>query len=71
MTPSMPFNGRAAARRRAGVRPAGALCLLLAAATACDVSDRLLSVTTPSRLENDRYLVPENAQLIVNSAVAD
>ena len=69
MTPSMPSGRRRS--RRAGVRSAGILCLALTAATACDVTDRLLSVTTPSRLGNDQYLVPENAQLIVNSAVAD
>ncbi len=62
MTPSMRlFRARALA---AGV--------LLALGAACgDTTDRLLTVTTPSRLADDQFLVPQNAQLIVNSAVAD
>lgn len=48
---------------------------LLAAAvtlgtTACNL-DKLLEIETPSRVAEDRYLVPENANLIVTSAVAD
>lgn len=38
--------------------------------TACDL-DKLLEIETPSRVAEDRYLVPENASLIVTSAVAD
>jgi starch-binding outer membrane protein, SusD/RagB family len=55
---------------RARALPAG--LLLLALGGACgDTTDRLLAVTTPSRLADDQFLVPQNAQLIVNSAVAD
>ena len=48
---------------------------LLAAAivpgiAACNL-DKLLEIETPSRVAEDRYLVPENANLIVSSAVAD
>ncbi len=39
--------------------------------SACDTFDRLLSVSTPSRLAEENYLVPSNALLISNSAVAD
>jgi starch-binding outer membrane protein, SusD/RagB family len=38
--------------------------------TACDL-DRLLRIETPSRVAEDRFLVPENAALIASSAVAD
>ena len=65
MTPISPST-----RARARVARAG--LLLLALAGACgDTTDRLLTVTTPSRLADDQFLVPQNAQLIVNSAVAD
>src|SRR5689334_8517891 len=51
---------------------AAALVALLAFGAACSgTADKLLSVTTPSRLADDQFLVPQNAQLIVNSAVAD
>ena len=53
-------------------RPAALACLALALAAACgDTADRLLTVTTPSRLGGPQYLVPENAALITASAVAD
>ena len=65
MTPNTPTS---AARGR--VVRAGALVLALAAGCA-DTADRLLTVTTPSRLADDQFLVPQNAQLIVNSAIAD
>lgn len=42
----------------------------LAGTAACDI-DRLLEIETPSRVAEDRFLVPENANLIVSSAVAD
>lgn len=41
------------------------------AVTGCDVFDRLLAVKTPSRLAESAYLVPANALLISNSAIAD
>src|SRR5690349_17419137 len=75
MTPHIPMDmPRAVGRPRRG-RPGGPLvilCLALVAATACsDVSDRLLSVTTPSRLGEGQYLVPQNASLIVAGAISD
>lgn len=39
--------------------------------SACDTVDRLLTVDSPSRLNEDGYLVPANALLISNSAIAD
>lgn len=75
MTPFIPTDvSRAAGRPRRGRSggPLIVLCFALAAATACsDVSDRLLSVTTPSRLGEGQYLVPQNASLIVAGAVSD
>lgn len=38
--------------------------------SACNI-DELLRIETPSRVAEDRLLVPENANLIVSSAVAD
>lgn len=56
-------------------RPARALLGLLAASlifvVGCDTVDRLLTVNSPSRLDEANYLVPANALLISNSAVAD
>lgn len=53
-------------------RPAAFACLALTLLSACgDTADRLLSVTTPSRLGAGNYLVPQNAALITASAVAD
>jgi starch-binding outer membrane protein, SusD/RagB family len=43
----------------------------LGALAACGSFDRLLTVQTPSRLAEERYLVPANAALISASAVAD
>jgi hypothetical protein len=61
--------------RSPSVRPAGLVALLavvLATASACNnLSDRLLSVTTPSRLGEGQYLVPQNADLIVAGAAND
>jgi len=61
--------------RSPSLRPAGLVALLalvLASASACNnISDRLLSVTTPSRLGEGQYLVPQNADLIVAGAVND
>ena len=49
-----------------------ALVALLALGAACSgTADRLLTVTTPSRLADDQFLVPQNASLIVTSAIAD
>ncbi len=45
--------------------------LVLIALAGCDTVDRLLTVTSPSRLDETNYLVPANALLISNSAVAD
>ena len=44
---------------------------LLVGAACSGTADKLLSVTTPSRLADDQFLVPQNASLIVSSAVAD
>lgn len=43
----------------------------LTAFMGCDTVDRLLTVKSPSRLDEVNYLVPANALLISNSAVAD
>jgi hypothetical protein len=50
-----------------------ALCfVLLAVGAACSgTADKLLTVTTPSRLQDEQFLVPQNASLIVASAVTD
>ena len=55
--------GRRAAR--------AALLVSLLAGTACDRVDRLLAIETPSRLAENTLLVPQNAQLLVTSAVGD
>ncbi|MDF1501453.1 RagB/SusD family nutrient uptake outer membrane protein [Roseisolibacter sp. H3M3-2] len=52
-------------------RPLLAAWCLAAAAGCGDAVDRLLTATTPSRLGETSFLVPQNAPLIVNSAVAD
>ncbi len=55
-----------------GPRPAAVACLTLTLLSACGgTADKLLSVTTPSRLGQDAYLVPQNAALISASAAAD
>jgi hypothetical protein len=66
MAPLLP---RAPGRTTARAALAGLLVVLGGAA--CDAADRLLRVTTPSRLGESGYLVPQNASLIVASAVAD
>ena len=58
----------ASARRPLGVIVAVAALL---GASACDTVDRLLTVTTPSRLGEANFLVPQNGALISVSAVAD
>ena len=64
-----------AAHRRPGARGvvrAAVLAWLAASTAGCsDTVDRLLSATTPSRLGESSFLVPQNAPLIVASAVAD
>ncbi len=68
-----PFNRRTTrARHGAALRgwTAALLCAVVALAAACS-TDRLLSVQTPSRLADGTFLVPQNATLIVASAVAD
>jgi hypothetical protein len=57
-------------RRRVPAVTLAAAALLLGTA-ACDTVDRLLTVTSPSRLAESGFLVPQNAALISNSAVAD
>ncbi len=58
--------------RRLLTRWSGALlAALLLSTTACDTVDRLLTVSSPSRLDENTYLIPANALLISNSAVAD
>lgn len=56
--------------RQTNRRILGALGLLMGL-TACDTFDRLLTVRTPSRLDEANFLVPANAALISGSAVAD
>lgn len=71
MTPTT-LHAPATAPRGAGRRAArAALALSLVAASACDRVDRLLAIETPSRLAENTLLVPENAQLLVTSAVGD
>jgi hypothetical protein len=64
-----PLTPRAAGLTTVRAAAVG-LCVVLAGA-ACDAADRLLRVTTPSRLGEAGYLVPQNAALIVTSAQAD
>jgi hypothetical protein len=56
-------------RRPQWLTALGAVALLGTAA--CDTVDRLLTVNSPSRLAETNFLVPQNAALISNSAVAD
>lgn len=56
--------------RQTNRRILGALGLLMGL-TACDTFDRLLTVRTPSRLDESSFLVPANAALISASGVAD
>ncbi len=58
------FRGRRLARLCA-------IAALLLSTAACDGVDRLLTVTSPSRLSEENFLIPANALLISNSAVAD
>lgn len=62
-----PFARGSVGRRRAAVLVTAAL---LAGTTACNL-DKLLEIETPSRVSEDDYLVPANANLIASSAVAD
>jgi hypothetical protein len=52
-------------------RLAAGLLLAAGALAGCDRVDQLLTAETPSRLAADQLLVPQNAQLIVASAVTD
>ncbi len=72
MTPhTHPRAGRRSGARR-GIASDALLALTLAATVGCgDTVDRLLTATTPSRLGEDSFLVPQNAPLLVASAVAD
>ncbi|MFN2564130.1 MAG: RagB/SusD family nutrient uptake outer membrane protein [Gemmatimonadaceae bacterium] len=73
-------RGRSVARRgaRRAIGPdrrsrpfaLGLLALTALTTVACDI-DRLLRIETPSRVAEERLLVPENASLIASSAVAD
>lgn len=72
MTPSTYTRSDAARRAdaRSGVR--ALLAVALVTLSACgDTVDRLLTATTPSRLAEETFLVPQNAPLIVASAQAD
>ncbi len=69
-----PHTHTAAGRRQGarGVVRAVVLAWLAAATAGCsDTVDRLLSATTPSRLGETSFLVPQNAPLVVASAIAD
>lgn len=65
--PAGAATGASARRRLGGLLAVAALL----GASACDTVDRLLTVTTPSRLGEANFLVPQNAALISASAVAD
>jgi hypothetical protein len=70
---TLALHGRT---RHKGVRrgPAAflaALSVILLSIPGCNAVDRLLEVESPSRLPEDRFLVPENASQIVDGAVAD
>lgn len=70
----MPRSLLPASRRRRLAWTSRAAVPALAALVfvgACDRVNQLLEVETPSRLAADQLLVPQNASLIVNSAVAD
>ena len=67
MPPSL-FRPR---RNAAGSACLGAAAAGFAAAFAAGCSDRLLNVTTPSRLTESTFLQPQNAPLITRSAQAD
>ena len=72
MTPhSHPRAPRRSGARR-GIASKALFALSLAVTVGCgDTVDRLLTATTPSRLGEDSFLVPQNAPLLVASAVAD
>lgn len=57
--------------RSTRLRTVLAIPFIITALAACDTVDRLLTVNSPSRLDEANYLVPANALLISNSAVAD
>jgi hypothetical protein len=63
-----PARAVAPGPRRRRTIPAASVLLL---AAACGQVDRLLTAETPSRLTESSYLVPQNAAVIVGSAVAD
>ena len=69
MHASTPMQHSSAAGRAHRV-VAAALSLALLATAGCNI-DKLLEIDTPSRVPEDRFLVPENANLIATSAVAD
>jgi hypothetical protein len=71
MTPMMPSAAATARGARVRARVAAFLLAALVVGACSDTTDKLLTVTTPSRLADDQYLVPQNASLIVNSAIAD
>lgn len=56
---------------RPAARAAALLAALVLAAACGSTADRLLEVTTPSRLGAGQYVVPQNAALLVASAQAD
>ena len=68
MPASTPMQHPSAARR--AHRVVAAVFSLAVLASGCNI-DKLLEIDTPSRVPEDRLLVPENANLIATSAVAD
>ncbi len=62
---------RRSVNRGYALRSSFTLAVFALTLSACDTFDRLLTVSTPSRLAEEAYLVPSNALLISNSAVAD
>jgi len=65
--PAVAATGASARRSFVGLLAVAAVL----GASACDTVDRLLTVSTPSRLGESNFLVPQNAALISSSAVAD
>jgi starch-binding outer membrane protein, SusD/RagB family len=71
MAPNMPNVVPGRRRTRSSSRSAALAALLVLVGACGGTADKLLSVTTPSRLADDQYVVPQNASLMVSSSIAD